>query len=491
MASQVSCVAHEAWHTALRFLQDVGVRQALQFWLMVAAGLGFTGCLSAWDVSGPWACRDDTCPTGFTCDDGVCCKPGGTPACPTLPAPNGTCPNGALPTLYYADRDGDHDGNPREVSVRCAAPVKGLLVLTGTDCDDTDPAIHLGGVELCNGRDDNCDHHIDEGLKPQQDYFLDADGDGFGEPGTKVSACAAPPGHVLMGGDCAPFDPTRHPDAPERCNGVDDDCDGVTDRLETHLADVGDAFACTTSQLGACREGHFQCVAQTGGGVQRVCQATLSASRDVCDGVDNDCDGQVDEAPDCGGPGSLVDNPDVVVSAQRIVNTGTLATQCQLGLSGNIAESALRGGTWGGTSAGYHVWSMAPSDGGTWDLSNPNATLRLAFTATASGAPVGDGAWGNPDPFVLNHGALNPVVYLCGQSRTDLMRYRLVNWMDGFKLNDTTFDRSLLLKAVGTSWLIGQGSGFDTTSVAHVEVIVQTQATAFTVTFAPDAGFSR
>lgn len=93
------------------------------------------------------------------------------------------------------------------------------------DCDDSDPNIHPGAVEWCNGIDDNCDAEIDD---------VDRDGDGF-------SVCAD---------DCDDLDPTIHPDALDEevllaspvsgpvydcqyCDGVDNDCnDAIDDKCD-------------------------------------------------------------------------------------------------------------------------------------------------------------------------------------------------------------------------------------------------------------------
>jgi hypothetical protein len=457
--------------------------------LHLALALTLPACLNAWPVGGPWACSSGaTCPTGYACDDGLCCKPGGTPACPTLPAPNGTCADGGQATLFFEDKDHDGDGNPRVVAVRCAAPLDGGVATTGTDCDDTDPAIHLGSPEFCNGRDDNCDNRVDEGLTPQRDFFLDSDGDGYGQETARLSACAAPPGYVAVGGDCAPFDPAKHPNAPELCDSADGDCDGVLDRDEPSLADVGDTFPCATGLKGVCAEGTFRCAPQPDGGVSRTCTALRTPSREWCDGLDNDCDGTADEPPDCGGPTSLRSSPDVVLSAEHITSPATIGIRCQLGHAGNTTETAS-GAQWTSGSSGFQVWSIAPADGGTWDLSNPNATLRIAFTATADGGTLDAGSWG--DPVTPPRASLNPVVHLCGVTSDEIMRYRLLAATDGFRMNDTAFDRSLELKAVGSGWIVGQGSGFDTTRVRRVELIVQSFANSFTITFTPDAGFGR
>jgi hypothetical protein len=84
--------------------------------------------------------------------------------------------------------DADHDG-----------------YTTANDCDDNNPSVHPGAVEICNGIDDNCDGQIDEGF--------DQDGDGW-------TVCA---------GDCNNVNPAIHPGAPEICNGIDDNCNGVID----------------------------------------------------------------------------------------------------------------------------------------------------------------------------------------------------------------------------------------------------------------------
>ena len=73
------------------------------------------------------------------------------------------------------------------------------------DCDDSNPAIHPGAIEICNGVDDNCDGNIDEGF--------DQDGDGY-------TSCA---------GDCNNVNPAIHPGAVEICNGIDDNCNGLVD----------------------------------------------------------------------------------------------------------------------------------------------------------------------------------------------------------------------------------------------------------------------
>lgn len=129
---------------------------------------------------------------------------------------------------YYPDADGDGYGDAGSGMMACTLPAGYTLV--GGDCDDTNFAIHRGAAEICNGDDDNCDGMIDEdGATGCTIYSQDADNDGYGSTTSTVCACTQPAGYVITGGDCGDTDPTRNPESVELCNGVDDNCNGVTD----------------------------------------------------------------------------------------------------------------------------------------------------------------------------------------------------------------------------------------------------------------------
>lgn len=59
----------------------------------------------------------------------------------------------------------------------------------GLDCDDTQATVHRRASEVCDHVDNNCDGAVDEGQ--QLAFFLDADGDGHGDPGRRLLACAS------------------------------------------------------------------------------------------------------------------------------------------------------------------------------------------------------------------------------------------------------------------------------------------------------------
>ena len=468
-----------------------------RFALAFLCAITLCGCLRAWDEGGPWACGENqVCPRGYTCDDEVCCKPGSTPACPTLPLPGGGCAEGE-PKVYFQDLDGDGDGNEKLSRVFCRAPHKlpgkPAWVLTGRDCDDTRPDIFFGAPELCNGKDDNCDRVIDEGLPNLQPFFRDEDGDGVGASDAGLSACLAPPGYSARDADCAPLDPTKFPDAPEQCNNLDDDCDGLPDTMETDFIDSDTAltsrFPCLVPNArGVCLAGTFRCEVRSGA-VVRACVSVKTPSLELCDGLDNDCNGAVDEAPQCGGPRNLLGqnggaNP-VRYAAQRLTSGGQLTTRCQANLPGTPSIVSSDGRTWSATGTGYHVWSAEAAPGTTWDLSKLNLQLRLDFTSTALGFPDAGGSWGDPDAGA----GYNPVIYVCGPTDTDFIRYRITSPPSSFRLNDTSFDQVLPLNNSSNIWLVGAGSGFDTSKVRRIEVLVFTQATSFTITFQNATGF--
>ena len=79
------------------------------------------------------------------------------------------------------------------------------------DCDDLDPQSHPGGIEICDGEDNDCDGEVDEGAVDAAIWYADADGDGFGDRRAPAVACDPPPGHLADGTDCRDDDALFHP----------------------------------------------------------------------------------------------------------------------------------------------------------------------------------------------------------------------------------------------------------------------------------------
>ena len=129
-------------------------------------------------------------------------------------------------------------------------------------------------AEICNGIDDDGDGEIDEGL-PVGEPPVDHDQDGF---------FLCDPDPLLV--DCNDQIASVNPGGVEVCNGLDDDCDGTFDDNNP-----GGGLECEVpGQLGACAVGITDCIEAT-----IECLQTVEPTDEVCDGIDNDCDGEVDE----------------------------------------------------------------------------------------------------------------------------------------------------------------------------------------------------
>jgi len=74
-----------------------------------------------------------------------------------------------------------------------------------------------------------------QGCEELTTYYLDADGDTYGNHAVSTLACEAPAGYVdtSTGFDCDDNNAEVHPGAAEVCNGIDDDCNGKVDDNET------------------------------------------------------------------------------------------------------------------------------------------------------------------------------------------------------------------------------------------------------------------
>lgn len=149
----------------------------------------------------------------------------------------------------------------------------------------------------------------------------DGDGDGY---------CSSGPG-----ADCDDTDPSVHPNATEICNGRDDNCDGSIDE------GFGTGAACT-SGLGVCAVAGVTACAADG---SLFCDSPPpgTPSPEVCDGLDNDCDGVIDDGLDC--------RPTIVAECVSFTSplgkgSGTVSwrTELETGVTGfNVIQIDSRG----------------------------------------------------------------------------------------------------------------------------------------------------
>jgi hypothetical protein len=156
-----------------------------------------------------------------------------------------------LPPLGAAPVDMDKDGYP-----------------AGFDCNDADPTIHPGAKEICGDNiDQDCDGHDTPTAQ------CDADGDRYSP----------------MMGDCDDHNPAISPAVLERCDGIDNNCNGLVDE------GFGVGVACANG-VGACQvQSTTKCSASF---VDVVCGGTPGLPKpETCNGIDDDCNGRVDDVP--------------------------------------------------------------------------------------------------------------------------------------------------------------------------------------------------
>ncbi|MCP4920103.1 MAG: hypothetical protein GY913_24640 [Proteobacteria bacterium] len=197
--------------------------------------------------------------------------------------------------IFYEDADEDGYGADWSTAEACTAPSG--YVSDDSDCNDSDGDVHPGATEECNLDDDDCDGDIDEGVEPTV-WFADDDSDTYGDPSTGVASCTQPAGYVADDTDCDDTDADISPAGTESCDDVDEDCDGDIDEGatdgDTWYADTdSDGYGDASTTTESCGQPTGYVSDDTD------CDDTdgeISPGEDeLCDTVDNDCDGDVDE----------------------------------------------------------------------------------------------------------------------------------------------------------------------------------------------------
>lgn len=315
----------------------------LQVELDLADGNGFVDMGTSQLLSVPYALHagGTDCPSVSLLGDTLRQANGCFVIIPGISIANGGCQD--------VDLDGFYD------QTGCDTPV---------DCNDTVATINPAATELCgNVFDDDCNGSPDDNPDPSSwvDWHPDADGDGFGSNVIAVSACAAPPGHILNDMDCDDADPNVFPG--QNCNVFCDpaelawvhanfetykqllreaysSCFGAPDQEQCQLDHLNSALVPLSADCHTCGFAWLDCMEQeclsqcvqgpeacNACGLSSGCTATFLQcldltdadgdgspsvsdcddnnpaihpdAQEICDTFDNDCDGQVDEDNVC------------------------------------------------------------------------------------------------------------------------------------------------------------------------------------------------
>ncbi|MSP93134.1 MAG: hypothetical protein EXR79_15260 [Myxococcales bacterium] len=205
-------------------------------------------------------------------------------------------------TKFFADADKDGFGDSK--APKCLCKPEGVWTVTqGGDCDDQQGKVFPQAKEACNGADDDCDGQTDEtGAAGCQVWFADEDDDTWGDDAKKACLCAvAPPYKVQKGGDCNDKSSKVSPAAKELCNGLDDDCNGTKDDENAQgctiwlFDDDGDGWGLLAKAKCLCGASK-PWSAQKGDDCDDEDPAVKPKAAELCNGKDDDCDGDIDEA---------------------------------------------------------------------------------------------------------------------------------------------------------------------------------------------------
>ncbi|RZO64665.1 MAG: hypothetical protein EVA89_04050, partial [Sandaracinaceae bacterium] len=241
-------------------------------------------------------------PSGYVSIDDDCndtcaaCYPGRAEVCDSEDNDcDGSTDEGVLST-FYRDMDGDGFGVTSSSTQACSQPAG--YAGTGGDCNDACATCNPSATEVCDTLDNDCDAGVDEGVQTR--FYRDADGDGHGLASSSVLACSAPSGHVTSMDDCDDTCGVCYPGNAEVCDGENNDCDADVDEgvLDTFYRDGdGDGHGRDDMTTLACSPPSGY--AGMGMDCDDAASTTYPGASELCNAIDDDCDGSRDETFTC------------------------------------------------------------------------------------------------------------------------------------------------------------------------------------------------
>ena len=232
---------------------------------------------------------------------------------------------------FFADGDGDGFGDSGDVTTSCVAPAG--YVADSSDCDDTRDFVYPGATETCNGLDDDCDGDIDDGFASVElevtsisntaaigpEGCQNPDFDGVECEGAMVieftvtnnSALTVPTDVTVdfrLDSDSGP----RVTTATELVREVD------PGTVETFQYCFGTEYDGTVRDLWVGLDNATDYLPMCAPAEYLNEDTEFSGGAEVCDGLDNDCDGEIDGEYSCDGSATLLCIVDPLIAEEYL-----------------------------------------------------------------------------------------------------------------------------------------------------------------------------